>query len=68
VESDFETVKFKSNLFSLEWPPRSGRMQQFPEADRVAWFHSEEALRKILKGQTPILLKLFEQVSKPDAI
>jgi predicted NUDIX family NTP pyrophosphohydrolase len=68
VESDFDVGEFKSNLFSLEWPPRSGRMQQFPEADRVAWFHPEEALRKILKGQTPILLKLFEQVSKPDAI
>src|SRR5262249_9396094 len=43
AEGDFDPAKLKSNTFSLEWPPRSGRMQQFPEVDRAAWFGPEEA-------------------------
>ena len=39
----------------MEWPPRSGRTQDFPEVDRAAWFAPREAARKILKGQLPIL-------------
>ncbi len=58
VESDFDIDKFRSNLFSMEWPPRSGRTRQFPEADRAAWFPREEAMRKILKGQAAIVAKL----------
>lgn len=44
-----------SNLFSLEWPPRSGVFRQFPEVDRAGWFSIAEARQKILKGQEPIL-------------
>ncbi|WP_105382218.1 NUDIX domain-containing protein [Neorhizobium alkalisoli] len=44
-----------SNLFSLEWPPRSGLSKQFPEVDRAGWFAIAEARQKILKGQEPIL-------------
>ena len=44
-----------SNLFSLEWPPRSGVFRQFPEVDRGGWFSIAEARQKILKGQEPIL-------------
>ncbi|WP_440411054.1 NUDIX domain-containing protein [Neorhizobium petrolearium] len=44
-----------SNMFSLEWPPHSGRLQQFPEVDRIAWFRLDQAQRKILKGQASIL-------------
>jgi len=55
AEGDFDPDTLRSNMFAMEWPPRSGRMQDFPEADRAGWFEPEEARRKILKGQLPIL-------------
>jgi predicted NUDIX family NTP pyrophosphohydrolase len=57
-EDDFDPTLLKSNTFTLEWPPRSGRMAQFPEVDRAAWFSIDEALEKINKGQKPILVAL----------
>jgi predicted NUDIX family NTP pyrophosphohydrolase len=57
-ERDFDPALLKSNTFSLEWPPRSGRMAEFPEVDRAAWYSLEEALEKINKGQRPILAAL----------
>jgi predicted NUDIX family NTP pyrophosphohydrolase len=60
IESDFDVSSLKSNTFSMEWPPRSGRHQEFPEIDRACWFSLEEARRKILKGQEPLLLE-FER-------
>lgn len=62
VEGDFDLAGFSSNSFSIEWPPKSGRRQEFPEADRAAWFRPEEALRKILKGQAPIVAALLERL------
>ncbi|HEX6163678.1 MAG TPA: NUDIX domain-containing protein [Vicinamibacterales bacterium] len=59
AESDFDTANVKSNLFSMEWPPRSGKMAQFPEVDRAAWFSIDEARHKILKGQQPFLDRLL---------
>ena len=59
AESDFDTASVKSNLFSMEWPPRSGKMAEFPEVDRAAWFSIEEARHKILKGQQPFLDRLL---------
>lgn len=44
-----------SNTFEIEWPPRSGRLQQFPEVDRAEWFSLDDAGRKIHKGQQPLL-------------
>ena len=44
----------------MEWPPRSGRMQEFPEADRAGWFGLREAREKIVKGQVPLLDRLAE--------
>ena len=58
AESDFDAAKVKSNLFSMEWPPRSGKMSEFPEVDRAGWFPLEEARIKILKGQQPFLDRL----------
>jgi predicted NUDIX family NTP pyrophosphohydrolase len=55
VEGDFDLANFSSNRFSMEWPPKSGRMAEFPEADRGGWFAFEDAKRKILKGQLPII-------------
>src|ERR1700735_241446 len=57
-EGDFDPATLKSNTFSLEWPPRSGRMAEFPEVDRAAWYSIDEALVKINKGQKPILAAL----------
>ena len=51
VEADLDLADFRSNLFEMEWPPRSGRLQAFPEIDRVGWFAPEAALVKILPGQ-----------------
>lgn len=60
VEGDVDLALFKSNTFRMEWPPRSGRFEEFPEADRAAWFEPAQALRKIVKGQVPILQQLFK--------
>ena len=60
VEGDCDPSKLVSNLFEMEWPPKSGKRARFPEIDRAAWFRGEEALVKILPGQRPIVLKLLE--------
>jgi predicted NUDIX family NTP pyrophosphohydrolase len=60
AESDFDCANVKSNLFSMEWPPKSGRSAEFPEVDRAGWFSIDEARRKILKGQAAFLDRLLE--------
>lgn len=55
LASDFDAETVKSNLFEMEWPPRSGRRQSFPEVDRAAWFGLVSARAMMLKSQTPIL-------------
>jgi len=62
VECDFDVAELRSNSFSLEWPPKSGRQQEFPEVDRVGWFSIKEAAAKITKGQLPILIKLATEL------
>jgi predicted NUDIX family NTP pyrophosphohydrolase len=57
-EGDFDPAKLKSNTFSLEWPPRSGRIVEFPEVDQAAWYSIDEAFMKIHKGQKPIIAAL----------
>ncbi|UAJ77771.1 NUDIX domain-containing protein [Leifsonia sp. ZF2019] len=52
---DFELAEVRSNTFELEWPPRSGRTQAFPEIDAAGWFALDEAVTKLAKGQRPIL-------------
>jgi predicted NUDIX family NTP pyrophosphohydrolase len=63
VEGDFDPRALTSNTFSLEWPPRSGRRQEFPEVDRAAWFDLDEAKRRINRGQAP-LLDALEQLAR----
>lgn len=58
MEGDFDPALLKSNTFALEWPPRSGKMQQFPEVDRGAWFDLPTAREKILTGQRQFLEQL----------
>jgi predicted NUDIX family NTP pyrophosphohydrolase len=62
AESDFDVSSVKSNLFTMEWPPRSGRSGEFPEVDRAGWFPIDEARHKIIKGQAPFLDRLLEVV------
>mgnify|MGYP001791834484 CR=1 FL=1 len=61
VEGDFNPAAVTSNTFTLEWPPRSERMQSFPEIDRAAWFTLDEARQKIVAGQRLILDELHER-------
>ena len=58
VERDVDAQSIKSNLFSMEWPPHSGKRAEFPEVDRGAWFSLEVATEKILKGQLEFLEEL----------
>ena len=65
VKRDLDPAGLKSNTFSMEWPPKSGRCQEFPEIDRAAWFAIEEANNKILKGQAAFLVQLQEKLGRP---
>jgi predicted NUDIX family NTP pyrophosphohydrolase len=58
VNDDWDPTELVSNTFCMEWPPQCGRVQQFPEVDRAAWFGLTEARRKILKGQAGFLDRL----------
>ena len=59
IEGDCNPADLMSNLFEMEWPPKSGRTEQFPEVDRGAWFDKERGFLKITKGQRPILEKFY---------
>jgi predicted NUDIX family NTP pyrophosphohydrolase len=59
-EGDCDPAAIRSNTFTLEWPPGSGRAREFPEVDRAGWFDLEAAEEKILKGQLPFLRRLAE--------
>ena len=65
IEGDFDPAALASNTFSMEWPPRSGRQQDFPEVDAAGWFAPEAAARKILKGQLPIIDALLARIADP---
>ena len=58
VEGDIDPKQVKSNTFEMEWPPKSGQMQTYPEADKAAWFPLAIAVDKIVKGQVPIIEQL----------
>jgi predicted NUDIX family NTP pyrophosphohydrolase len=61
VEGDVDAAAIRSNTFSIEWPPRSGRTQEFPEVDRAEWFSLGEARERILPAQAPLLDRLEAQ-------
>ena len=63
IEGDLDPSGIESNTFTLEWPPRSGRMRSFPEVDRAEWFTPEAAREKINPGQATLLDRLAERVS-----
>ncbi|TYP90776.1 NUDIX domain-containing protein [Blastococcus xanthinilyticus] len=58
AEGDLDADAITSNTFALEWPPRSGRVQEFPEIDRAAWFDVGTARTKLVKAQLPFLDRL----------
>ncbi len=58
VEFDLDPRTIKSNSFEIEWPPRSGRRQSFPEVDRAQWFTLDDARERINQGQLPLLDRL----------
>ena len=58
VEGDCDPAALRSNLFSMEWPPKSGKQVEFPEVDRAQWFTIPDARTKLLPGQLPLLDQL----------
>lgn len=65
AEAEFDPAALASNTFSLEWPPRSGREQEFPEVDRAEWFELEEARRRILPAQAEFLDRVVAHLGQP---
>jgi len=62
-QGDCDPSQIHSNTFSMEWPPKSGRQQEFPEVDRAAWFNLIEAEKRIVKGQAVFLQRLAAQLN-----
>ncbi|MBZ9844369.1 NUDIX domain-containing protein [Mesorhizobium sp. CA5] len=63
VEADIDADAVRSNMFTMEWPPKSGTMKAFPEVDKAGWFSLPEAGVKMLKGQRPMLDDFLERRS-----
>jgi predicted NUDIX family NTP pyrophosphohydrolase len=66
-EGHFDPAALTSNTFDIEWPPRSGRRQSFPEVDRAEWFDIEFARTKMLSGQVELLDRLLAIAAESDA-
>jgi predicted NUDIX family NTP pyrophosphohydrolase len=62
IEGDLDPASITSNTFQMEWPPRSGRLQAFPEVDRAGWFGLDEARVKMNPGQHVFLERLLEHL------
>jgi predicted NUDIX family NTP pyrophosphohydrolase len=67
AEGDVDVQAITSNRFEIEWPPKSGKMQAFPEIDRAEWFGLPAAHRKILESQRPLLDRLAELIGQSGA-
>lgn len=63
AEADFDPATLRSNVFTIEWPPRSGARREFPEVDRVEWFAPEAAREKILPAQVDFIDRLLLQLA-----
>lgn len=64
VEGDTDAENIKCNMFQMEWPPKSGRMQSFPEVDKAEWFKIDEARQKINTNQFAFINELIENLKK----
>ena len=58
VQGNLNATEIKSNTFEIEWPPKSGKKKAFPEIDKAAWFNVNEAKKKIIQGQVPLIMEL----------
>ncbi len=63
IEKDLGEIKVSSNTFSIEWPPRSGQQQEFPEVDKAEWFDLSTASQKLHPGQNELLQRLAEKLN-----
>jgi predicted NUDIX family NTP pyrophosphohydrolase len=64
ARGDLDAAAVRSNSFTMEWPPRSGREQEFPEVDRAAWFALDEARTKLVGAQVELLDRLVERIAR----
>jgi predicted NUDIX family NTP pyrophosphohydrolase len=62
AEGDLDASAVRSNTFEIEWPPRSGRRQEFPEIDRAEWFGADEARRRLVPAQAAFVDRLLEHL------
>ncbi len=65
AEADFDPATLASNSFAMEWPPRSGNEQEFPEVDRAEWFDLDGAREKLIPAQAAFLDRLLEHLGLP---
>jgi predicted NUDIX family NTP pyrophosphohydrolase len=63
LEGDLDPATIRSNTFTVEWPPRSGRQAEFPEVDRAEWFGVDEAKAKIVPAQAELIDRLVERLA-----
>lgn len=63
LEFDIDATLIKSNEFEMEWPPKSGKQQSFPEVDRAEWFQTEHALKKINPAQADFIVQIISKIS-----
>lgn len=68
LEADFDLAAFSSNRFEMEWPPRSGKQQAFPEIDRIAYFPLATARKKILPGQRAFIEELVQKLRQDEKV
>lgn len=68
LEGDCVAEDIRSNLFNLEWPPKSGKIQEFPEVDRAGWFDLKEAREKLLPSQLEFLERLEQAAGEPEGL
>ncbi|MGW0363026.1 NUDIX domain-containing protein [Streptomyces sp. NPDC002990] len=64
VEADLDPALMEPGTFTMQWPPKSGNVQEFPELDRVAWFPPPVAEKKLIASQVPFLNRLFELLNR----
>jgi predicted NUDIX family NTP pyrophosphohydrolase len=64
VEGEIDTSRIRSNTFQMEWPPRSGRMREFPEIDRAEWFDVQQAKERINPGQIGFIKELEKVIKR----
>lgn len=65
TEADLDLSEFKSNKFKMEWPPKSGKIQEFPEIDKAEWFNLAAATEKIIPSQVEFLKRLAAELKVP---